>query len=260
MPTPSRFRAALAAFLLCFAMFAPSTPAQTPEDQELLIKMQARSREIQVEILNEEDPARVLELQKQLVANLEDTADKLSPPMRVMLLLGMKVGQPLMEKSQAYMQAAADVMESPEIDLTQMTTQEKITTARKRIADLRRMNDEMLEAINELPAAAERILDESDDIPEDDKAEFLEGFLTPINRQIGPMRAMRNLDSRIYVEFDKMFELMADNWGKWSINSEEEFVEWEDEELEEAFIAASEQIDVLYQRQVNAASVMEDRM
>ncbi len=232
--------------------------AQGPGDEALVAHLQSRSRELQMEILQETDPARTAELQQELMELMDETLAKVTPPTRVMLELGMKVGRPIMEQGNAYMRQAAGFMDGA-FDPVNWRKEGRLAEIRAALLELKTLNEALLTSIDGVEEHAKSIIAESD-FPEKQKEEFLAGFMEPLNRQIGPMRAMRSLESKTYEEMDKLYRLLAERFDEWQVEPETGNVEWLNEDAQARFDEIAAKIQTYSERQQQAAQVMQQRL
>jgi hypothetical protein len=241
---------------LLLACLAPVQAGTEQQDEKVIAEMRTRLRELQQQMVGLEDPQEMLRLQKQVQAIIDETMGRVSPRARAMLDVGLTIMQPIQAQSTAYITMVNDYFSSPESDFTSLQARVEIRPLVTRINALIAANQKLIEAIEAIPAEAARIVAGAD-MSADERAGFEQGLLEGLNRQMAPLRAIRNLDARIYALLVAALEQLDRDWGKWQPGSAP--IEWSDPKLQEEFDARTAEIVVLSERQTKAQEALVNR-
>lgn len=246
--------------LLTTATLASAALAAEPtnNDDAVIREFTTRVKEIQKRALATDDLDERAKAQREVKQLFDDMLPKLSPEARPMMLVSIKVVTPLMERSGAYLAEASKFFSSGGDAATGIASREQIAGRIEKIAHLRKMNTELLATMNRLDADVAAVLDEAK-VTGANRTAFLTGFNESMGRTIGPMRAIRTLDTEILTRLVAMFQLLDKYWGKWSANADGT-VQWQDETAEKEFTKLKEEIEALADRQAAAEQQLSERL
>jgi hypothetical protein len=219
-------------------------------DNQIIAELQQKSLELKRQLLSSDDPLEQERLQKAMMQMVEDALPKLSPQGRALLQIGLKIMQPLQETSSAYLQMVAKFSESSVADFTTVKSREEIPGRIAKIRLLIAANQEILDRIDRVEPDVLKLLDESG-VNEMARRGFIDGFTKASARQMGPMKAVRNLDGKLYALFIAGLQHMEANWGHWSVTAAED-IAWDDTAREAKFIEILQEIGTLAARQAEA--------
>lgn len=193
-----------------------------------------------------EDMAKVTALQKQMQALIADVTGKVSPKTRAVLEVSMKVINPLMDGGIAYTGAVQKYMEAGGFDYTSATTAEMIDRRLEQLAGIERLNADLIKRSASLDTDIEAVLKASK-LSDGEKAAFLKGFQSSTGSRLGAMRAVRTLDTRLYVEVRGIYGQLREQLGKWSVKDGE--LSFTDDAQVAIYNARIERINVIAERQ-----------
>jgi hypothetical protein len=258
MKTSSLLRRTVALVLTGLLATVSLPAADETGDAAVIAGMKQRLIEVQKQIIASADPAEQARLQKSLRAIMEEALPKLSARGRTPMLVSLRLVQPIQDAGSAYMQMVADYAASPQSDLTKITSHEDIQA---RVAHLNRLdtaNTGLLNLLNNFETDAARILKE-EKVSAAETEGFLAGLSRGFGRQIGPLKAIRNLDTRMYALLTSAMMHLDQHWGKWK-NTPEGRLAWTDEKLEQQLVTMLEEIRVLAERQSAAQQALAARL
>lgn len=255
-PTPLPLLRQLFLAFVLLATGAGSLRAGTDqEDQRTIDEMRGQVKALQQQMVGSTDPQQQLELQRQLGVLIDETLPRLSPKNRVMLSVALKIMQPMQEQGTAYIKLVADYSAAPENDFAAIKTQQEIRPFIARVQRIRTANLQLLDSIEAIPAAAKKVLDASE-LTAVERAGFEQGLLGGLERRMAPLRAIRNLDTRIYDLLIASLEQLERDWGKWEPGA----LTWSDSKLQAEFEARQDEMAVLGERQTKAQEALVQRM
>lgn len=230
--------------------------AQT--DEQIIAEMTAKSKAIQRELLSTSDSQEQIRLQRSLITLIEDTLPKLTPTMRALMSVGVKIVSPLVNDAGAYTKSAAEFFESDRAIPGTASSLEEIAARLAVLKGLKSSNEGIISRISSLDADAERLLLENK-IGSAERAGFMEGFRQSTSAKFGAVRAIRNLEARFYDQYILFYELQQKEWGHWEARADHT-ISWENEEVSAAAQKILDEIQVIGQRQLNAQEVLKQRI
>lgn len=226
----------------------PSHAVQT--DEQILADFKVQAKRIQLEVITAGgDMAKVTALQKELQALLVDVSSKVSPKTRTALEVSLKVVNPLMDGVIIYTGAVQKYMEAGGFDYTSANTAEIIDRRLVQLSEVEELNAKLVKLANSFEADIEAVLKTSK-YSDAEKAAFLKGFQSSIGSRMGAIRAVRNLDTRLYVEVRGVYGQLRDQLGKWSVK--EGMLIFEDDAQADAYNARTERMTGIAKRQAIA--------
>lgn len=246
-------------FVLLTATASVAFAADPKNNDEVVMReFQTRMKDIQTRALATDDFEQRRQAQQEVRQLFESTLPKLSDELRPMLMVSFKVVTPLQERSAEYLGEASKFFSSGAASFTELKSRKEIATRVEKIAQLTKLNTELLAAINRLESEVARILDESK-VTGANRVSFLAGFNQSMGRTIGPMRAIRTLDTEIFTRLGAAFRMLEKHWGKWTANAEGA-IEWQDAATEAEFTKLQNEIQELAQRQATAEQQLSERL
>ena len=244
-PSPLRWRVISRAVLMsAIALIALGSARAT--DEEVLAKMQQRMIALKQQMAKTEDLAERATLQKQAVTIINETLKQLSPQSRPMVEVGLKLVQPLQTDAGEYMLAVNAFFSSEAGDFRSIKSREEIKDRIAKVDQLDRSNRKLLERINSLESDAEKML-ETGGVSRANRAGFMEGLRQGAAKQMGAMRALRTLDSKMYDQWKAALSLLDAHFGKWHSEGDGPIV-FDDEEAKTKFLEIVKEIETLGER------------
>lgn len=231
---------------------------ESDADQKLITELRQRTSALQKKILATSDPAEQARLQKQIPLLVEEILPKLSPKARVPMQVALKLVQPIQQAGADYMQKIADFSSSPDSDFTTLKAREEIKPRLAMIAELNEMNEGLINQLENFETSADKMLDESSLNPLE-KREFKAGLTQGFGRRIGPMKAIRTLDTRMFEIFTAALQHLDLHWGKWKVTPGKP-ITWDAEAADAEFQAMMKELGVLAERQGAAQAVLSQRL
>lgn len=250
-------RVALAFFVLLLSCGLPQARAEDNNDEALINGMKTQLRDLQLKILATHDLTERAKYQTEVMKVMEDTMAKLTPKTRALMLVGLKVVQPVQQDGAAYNQMVLEFINSPNAKFNTITSREDIKPRREQIARLAAANDGLITRFANIEADATRLLDEAN-LGSAEKQDFLSGFEESISKRFGPVMAIRKLDSMLYVQWKDALDLLDEHWGAWSVTPEKK-ISWTDAAAGTKFNEIMEMIQTLAQRQKAAEQALAAR-
>lgn len=234
-------------FLFVCACFGASIARAAESEEQIIAAFKVESARLQREIhAAGEDMAKVKSLQQQMQAMFADVMTKVSPKTRAALEVGMKVINPVLDGGIAYTGAVQKYMEAGGFDYTSATTAEIIDRRLVQLTELEKLNAGLLKRALSIDTDIEAVLKTSK-LSAGEKAGFLKGFQSSTAGRLGAMRAVRTLDTQLYVEVRGIYTHLREQLGKWSIKGGE--LSFTDEAQIPIYNARIERINVIAERQ-----------
>ncbi|MET0261914.1 MAG: hypothetical protein ABW223_03375 [Rariglobus sp.] len=239
-------RIALGLLFACVCLGA--SPARAADsDEQIIAKFKVESARLQREIhAAGEDMAKVTDLQKQMQALIADVTNKVSPKSRAAFEVSMKVINPLMEGGITYTSAVQKYIDAGGFDYTSANTAELIDRRLGQLAELEKLNAALLKRASSLDTDMDAVLKASK-LSAADKQAFLSGFHSSSAGRLGAIRAVRNLDAKLYVEVREIYGQLRGQLGKWSVKGGE--LAFDDDAQVAIYNARMERINVIAERQ-----------
>ncbi len=228
------------------------------DDDAIIAEMRRKIIEIQKQMVGEADAAKLLGLQGQVRAVMDETMPKLTPPTRALFEVSLKVIMPIQDLTTAYMQQVGAYTGSPRSDFATIRTVADIDERIALVEGLVKQNEAVLDRLNNFDKDCEKVLATSS-IAAEAKRGFLVGVSEGFGRQIGPMRAIRNLDTQAYRQLQKAYGYLKEHWGKWKPGTNGGLA-WDDAGQQAEFVAICTEISGIVERQTKAQQVLVERM
>jgi hypothetical protein len=216
-------------------------------DTEIIAGMNERVRDLNRQILETEDQKQREHLGRQLVATIEDALKQVSPQVRPMLEVGMKLVQPLHADVAAYGQATGEYFEGHDGDFRTIKSRDEIPKRAAQIDELERSNQKLLARLNAIEGDAEKMLEKAG-VSAQARAGFMRGLRESAIKKMGALRAMRGLDSKLYVQWKAALKLLDAEWGKWRAENDQP-IAFDNPEAGKKFSAIMEEVQNLADRQ-----------
>lgn len=232
---------------------APGRAAES-DDNKAMAEMQQKLTTLRARMAAVETPLEQERLQKEAVKIVEETLPKLSPQSRALLQVGLKIMQPLQETSSRYLQLVDESMDSALGDFAEIKSRQTIQERIDKIKLLNTANQGILDRINRLESDVLTLLVESG-VPEAARQGFVEGFMKASAQKIGPMKAIRSVESQLYAHFTTALRYLDTHWGRWSANEALE-IAWKDASLEDNFLKIMKDIETAAGRQTQAEAAL----
>jgi hypothetical protein len=244
------------AVLLCVFAIAPLHGAT---DEAIIAEVKPRLAALQRKLLETEDSAERLEIQRELMATMDAMLPRLSPGGRAVMSVSLKVVQPIQLESAAYVKAVGEHFGANGTLFGPLATREQIGEQIEKLAVLSKMNDSLTNRINSLRADAERLL-ETSELSAIQRRGFLQGLEGDgVGKQMSATKAVRTLDTRFYATLTEALKHLDANWGKWSVA--DNGVVWKDApSAETRFNEFLAEIQTLAQRQRDAQLALAERI
>lgn len=243
-------------FALIFIVFA-GTARVLADDDTVLAEMKSRILVLQRGIVATSDPAEMVKLQQEIRTVMNETLPKLSPESRPLFAVSMKVIQPLQSLTEQYMREVEVFSTSPQSDPTKIKSPAEFDRQIELLDHLIVRNEEVLKLINSFEDDCQRELT-AQGITGNARLGFLDGIQRGLGRQMGPMRAIRTLDTQAYRQMQAIFGYLKQHWGKWK--PADTGLAWDDASLEEGFAALYATLQQTIDRQAAAQELLMQRM
>lgn len=240
-------------------LLTASALGQSKEDQALLDEMNRKIRDLQMQAYAASDNLeRFTSLQDQVMGVVRDTLAKVSPKARPALEIGLTLMGPLHEESNAYLKLASSKIEGGLFDFTTVAKREEIAPRIEQLQDLKDRNERLRVRVDRIDDEVKRIL-ESSPLSKAEQRAFREGFNQEFGRRVGPMKAVRTLDSQLFDLFASAFRHLDQHWGAWKVSAEGP-LEWNDEAAGNKFEELIGEIQEVAERQAAAEQLLNDRI
>ncbi len=193
-----------------------------------------------------DDVERVNKLQNQMQALFTDVMTKVSPRSRPTMEVYMKVTGPFLEKILAYNEAEQRFTDAGGYDFTSASSAEVIDHRLKQLAEIERMNADLIKRTASFDADIKAVLKTST-LSAAERTEFLKGFYASPGGRLGGFHAVRALDARLYTEVRGIYGQLREQLGKWSV--EDESIAFDGDAQVSIYNARIERIEALAEQQ-----------
>jgi hypothetical protein len=247
--------------LLVFGVGSPPASAQRPtkEDEKIISELTREMRDLQLKAQAEsEDLIRYTQYQEEIVALVRTALAKVSPEARPALQVTLTVMGPLQQESNDYLTIAAARIQAGIFELGAIQNKEDIASRVAELSALRARNERLLARINRIDDDLKQVLAESSLNAAQQRA-FVAGFNREFGRRVGPMKAVRRLETALYDQFVIALQHLESHWGAWSTTEEGPF-QWTDAAAQEKFEAIAQEIQTIAARQAEAERVFTERL
>ena len=231
--------------------------AAASSDAELLKKFNEDSARIRQQMAGNSAPEKLIVLIQEQKQLQEKLLAEISAEMQPMLTVVFAVITPLQENGEAYVRRVAQIVQSGKADFSTISRQEEIDERRQEFQDMLTANLELLDQINAIENDAEKALAKTK-LSEKDKREFLRSFSAKMSSTIGPMRAIRALDTKMIELWFQQLDLLKAEWGRWT--GQKQVINFENPEANERYQEASSALVTLADRQVQAQQLLVNRL
>jgi hypothetical protein len=251
----------VALLLLVFGLGAAPALAQktTKEDERIIAQLNTDLRELQVKAQSaSDDLVRYTQYQEEILELVRTALAKVSPKTRPALQVTLTIMGPLQEESNAYLKQAAAKIQGGVFELADLREREQIAPRIRELQDLRNRNERLRARINRIDEDMRKVLAEST-LSAAEQRGFMEGFNRGFGRRVGPMKAVRTLETALYDQFLLAVEHLDRHWGAWKPTEDGPF-EWTDPAAQEAFEKIVAEIQELARRQSEAERIFAERL
>lgn len=250
----ARFAPVASALRALFVLSLAVAGASAASDQEIIANFKAENARLAAELAQTDDVARVHAVQSQIKALLERTVEQVSEKTKPYLRVSLQVIDPLMEESMRYTGLVQKHTEAGTFDFASAGSKESIDARLKLLDELTTANGALARRIAGLEEEIKGTLKASK-LSALDQARFLEGFRESSGRRFGALRAIRTLDTSLYVEMREIYVLLREQMGRWSVKDGQ--IVLEDTAALETFnrrVATIEELAARQQKAINAAA------
>jgi|GEM_PF-5579217 len=204
--------------------------AERSQNRDILESMREGSLEARQELLETDDMNRVVELQRQSINQLEDNVANLTGESQLFAEAAMKVMRPLMQASENYSAASAQLFEQLEDVLQHAQSGEDFSLTAQTLEQLIQQHDELITLIEDFTPGARRTLAQTEFTPRIQQ-DVLDAVKSGFDPQVPYLKVVRRTEAEMLLLYREWITLLSDRWVEWERDEEFAFTWSTDEGL-----------------------------